>query len=160
ERLFWRDVTNTGYSTFEVRMLTFLAREYNRKGEHWDGFFQLVRGWSEEKRDSRGNVGESSWRSAHALGAMLWYQTIAELRRLAEDWAKQNSFSERQLATSLLYGAYEVEQLTQGQETPSAIHQLLQEWIVRLQRTFRLENVNLGCSVATTYGLIVSESDT
>src|SRR5262249_25614215 len=71
ERLFWRDVTNTGYSTFEVRMLTFLAREYNRKGEHWDGFFQLVRGWSEEKRDSRGNVGESSWRSAHALGAIL-----------------------------------------------------------------------------------------
>jgi hypothetical protein len=155
ERLFWHDVTETGYSPLETRMLTFLAREYNRKGEHWDGFFKLVRSWSEQKRGSRGNIEESSWRSTRALGAILWYQNITELRRLAEVWAKKDSFSGRQLATSLLHGAYEIEQWTQGKETPSAIHQLLQEWIVRLQDTFTLANINLGCSVASMYGLLI-----
>ncbi len=163
ERLFWYDVTLTGQSFFETRMLTFLAKECNRKGEHWDGFFKLVRSWSVLKRGSRmqkGNTDESSWRSARALGAILWHQNTVELRQLAEEWAKKDSFAGRKLAASLLHGAYEVEQLTLAQETQSAIHQLLQEWIVRLQRISSHVNINLGCSVASTYGLIVSGNDT
>lgn len=74
ERLFWYDVTPTGQSHFETRMLTFLAKECNRKGEHWDGFFERVRSWSNLKRGSRTQKGNTE--EFLAIGTCAWCDTL------------------------------------------------------------------------------------
>jgi hypothetical protein len=155
ERIFWYDIDSTGHSSFEIRMLTFLAKESAGKGEHWEHFFELVREWSGRK-GKRNSQAESPWRSARALGAILWYQDVVELQKLAEDWAKGETFTRRKLAASLLNGAYEAECQKLSTGTQTAVWQLLDQWILKSQKPQYKTDIRLGCVAASTYGLISS----
>jgi hypothetical protein len=48
ERLFWRDIDTHGTSTFEFRLLDFLAGEFMNKGLHGQNLLETVRRWSQE----------------------------------------------------------------------------------------------------------------
>jgi hypothetical protein len=155
ERLFWEDVDSNGQSSFGVRVLTFLSKEFLSKGEHWQNFLDTIQKWSSQ-RD------ECSWRSARALGIILWHQDVAQLRRQAEIWAKKDSISGRRLAASLLDGAREIEAITLQEAASnrysSFVLQLLYEWTANFQEKATRTTISVGCATANSYGFIGKKS--
>lgn len=148
ECIFWQDASTIGQSLFESHVLSFLAKEFISKGEHWEHFLNTIEAWSSKR-------GESSWRAARALGVLLWYQDLSQFQRKAMEWAKKPSMSGQGLAASLLDAAREVELFTlQMQEVGTPVHQILREWTRNVQEKPGKTNINLGCAVAKAYSLI------
>lgn len=153
ERLFWSDIDSHGTSTFEFRLLDFLAGEFMNKGLHGQNLLETVRQWSQESEK------EYSWLSARALGIFLWRQDVEGLRRRANEWARTNSLRSWRRTAMLLDGAYEIDSLkypkkaNSGTETNFAF-QLLHEWEKQGQHTPRPADIYAKCAAANTYGLI------
>ncbi|MGH2496780.1 MAG: hypothetical protein ACRDIV_18920 [Ktedonobacteraceae bacterium] len=157
ERLFWQDVDAYGLSKFGSQVLLFLANEFLSLGLQGQNFLNELKEWSKGKKG-----GECSWRSAHALGVVLWYQNAHELRSMAKGWAKESSFLSRRRAASLLEGAYEIERIedpvSANNSLASSVLQLLDEWVGRSQSQLGPTSRNLRCTAAYTYGLIGKQS--
>jgi hypothetical protein len=161
ERLYWRDVDQYGLSTFGLQLLDFLSTEFISRGEHGQISLDVLKQWSEESSN------EVSWKAAHSYGVVLWCHDADLLGQIAENWAKVRSFRSRRRTAELLDGAYEIdrvknEEKVDGERTPSIVLRLLDEWVDRVHADFSVENmngatnvaINLGCAVASTYGLI------
>ncbi len=155
ECLFWQDVNNYGVSDFGARVLIFLAREFSSKGEHWVSFSEHIQSWSSRQKGY-------SLRAAHALGVILWYQDVNQLRSKARDWAKAATSSRRRLTASLLNGAREIELIELGEQVKdranSSVFQLLDEWREQLHDNMNKTNTNLGCAAANTYSSLGKRS--
>ena len=157
ERLYWRDVDQYGLSTFGLRLLDFLSKEFISKGEHGQISLDVLKQWSEESDK------EVSWKAAHSYGVVLWCHNADLLSTEAKDWAKVNSFRSRRRTAELLDGAYEIENVkgdgdVRSKRTSSVVSQLLDDWIDRVHTEFSAANANLGVAVASTYGLIGKRS--
>lgn len=149
ERLFWRDSDAHGISTFEFRLLDFLAGEFMNKGLHGQHLLERVCQWSEESEK------EYSWFSARALGVFLWRQDVDELRKRANEWAKtHHSMRSWRRTAMLLDGAYEIDSLKYPHAKAPFVLQLLDEWVKCEQQALRQADVYAKCAAANTYGLI------
>jgi hypothetical protein len=156
ERIFWQDVDDYGLSQFGPSVLIFLTSEFISKGEHGESFFNVIQSWSQEKK------GECYWRAARALGVILWYQDIYQLRTKAVEWAKRSTIHGRRQTASLLDGAREIEIIQQQEHAEdrqnSSVLQLLNEWIERIAKEPIKTNISIGCAAANAYGLIGKKS--
>jgi hypothetical protein len=152
ERLFWRDIDSHGISTFEFRLLDFLASEFMNKGLHGQNLLETIRQWSQESEK------EYSWLSARALGIFLWRQDVDELRRRANEWARNYSLRGWRRTAMLLDGAYEIDSLKYPEKGNGAkvmpVLRLLAEWVKRGQQAPRPADIYVKCAAANTYGLI------
>src|SRR5260370_292138 len=148
ERLFWRDSDAHGMSTFEFRLLDFLAGEFMNKGLHGQNLLERVRQWSQESEK------EYSWLSARALGVFLWRQDVDELRQRANEWAKSHSMRSWRRTAMLLDGAYEIDSLKYPRAKALFVLQLLDEWVKCGQQVLRPVDFYVKCAAANTYGLI------
>ncbi len=151
ESIFWQDVNSLGQSPFASYVLSFLAKEFVSKGEHWEHFLAKIEDWSSKR-------GGSSWRAARALGVILWYQDLSQFQKKAEVWAKKRTKNGQELAASLLDAAREVELLTlpeHAQHTRnSPVLELLREWTGEVQDNPIQANISLGCATAKAYSLV------
>lgn len=152
ERIFFRDTTVQGNSPFRIRLLHFLSREAMRGSWGVSGQYMLViaEAWAESTR------GDSYWRAAQALG-IIWSQDPERLKRIANDWANSKTQRDWRRAASLLYGAYEFEQIL-GDEfglQRSRIPGILKQWI---ERAHTYGNYRVGCAAAYAYGLLARRS--
>ncbi len=152
ERIFWKDIDPYGISTFEFRLLDFLAGEFMNKGLHGLNLLETIRQWSQESEK------EYSWLSARALGIFLWRQDVDELRRRANEWAKKYSLRGWRRTAMLLDGAYEIDSLKNSEKENGTkmmpVLQLLGEWVKRGQQAPRSTDIHIKCAAANTYGLI------
>lgn len=153
--LFWQDVDGSGRSTFALRVLIFLAGEFLGKGTQWPAFLDTIMNWAVPSNPS-------AWRAAHALGVILWYQDGLQLQKKARGWAKSNSSSHRRLAASLLDGAREIELsslVSEGNERNSSeVLSILDEWRTKIQNQPFQTSINVGCTIATTFGMLGKRS--
>ncbi len=157
ERLYWQDVDPYGLSTFGLHLLAFLSHEFISRGEHGQISLDVLRQWSEESSD------EVSWKAAHSYGVVLWCHDVDLLGQIAEKWAKVNSFRSRRRTAELLDGAYEIERVRgdnniKDERASSVVLRLLDDWVDRVHTEFSIANTNLGCAVASAYGLIGKRS--
>lgn len=152
ERLFWRDIDSHGISTFEFRLLDFLAGEFMNKGLHGQNLLEVVRRWSQESEK------EYSWLSARALGIFLWRQDVDGLRRRANEWARNDSVRGWRRTAMLLDSAYEIDSLKYPEKGNNAevvpALQILRDWVQRGQQTLRPTDIFVKCAAANTYALI------
>jgi len=152
ERLFWRDTDQNGLSQFHIRFLDFLAGEYLSKGIYGQDFLSLVQQWAEEVHS------RYSWYSARALGVFLWHQSIDELRRVCDLWAKKRSSISRQRIAMLLDGAYEIDILKypehQNNAKASSTLQLLANWVMDTQKMSSASDIYSRSVIANVYALI------
>lgn len=152
ERIFLRDTTAQGNSSFRIRLLYFLSREALRGswGASGQNLLDVAEAWAESTR------GDSYWRAAQALG-IIWCQDRERLQRIANDWANSKTQRDWRRAASLLYGAYEFEQIL-GDEVGLQRFQIsgiLKQWI---ERAHTHGNNRVGCAAAYTYGLLARRS--
>ncbi len=152
ERLYWQDADKYGQSEFGLRLLVFLAGEYVNMGRHSQSLLDVLLRWASKESN------ECTWRSARAVGAILWYQNVDQLRATARLWAAKNTLRSRRQVASLLYGAYEIDfthhQGAANELATTPVIQLLDEWSHFVQDKPNRTNLNKGCIVANTYGLI------
>lgn len=146
-RLFWQDADKGEQYIFSLRILNFLAEETGFLVQ--SDFREQLLHWPELL------AGECSWKSAHALGVILWSQSTDELWRQANRWANSTRPRDWRLVASLLNGAYEIDQLehpqTANDTQKSPIFRLLNQWVERAQAN---SNVRVGCSAAHAYSII------
>ena len=136
ERLYWRDVDQYGLSTFGLNLLAFLTKEFISRGEHGQNVLDVLHDWSIDST----NV-ELSWRAAHSYGAVLWCHNAELLGTEAEKWARVKSRPGWQRTAELLDGAYEIEQIKNGEKvddvkTSSVVLRLLDSWVARVHKEF------------------------
>jgi len=176
ECLYWRDVDQYGLSTFGLKLLAFLTKEFISRGEQGQNILNDLRDWSEASDND-----ELSWKAAHSYGVVLWCHNADRLSTEAEEWASVESRPSWQRTAELLDGAYEIEQIkdsekANGAKTSSVVLRLLDSWIARVHKEFSAHNkrigvqenkkpatedqadlalvTNLACAAARTYGLI------
>ena len=152
ERLFWRDTDQNGLSQFHIQFLDFLAGEYLSKGIYGQDFLSLVQQWAEEVHS------QYSWYSARALGVFLWHQSIDELQRVCNLWARKRSSISRQRIAMLLDGAYEIDILKypehQNDARTSSALRLLTNWVMHTQKMSSAIDIYLRSVAVNVYALI------
>lgn len=176
ERLYWQDADAYGLSTFGLRLLEFLCKEFISRGEFGQFFLITLQQWSEESSDdvSRDEVPR---KAAHAYGVALWCHDTDKLEEIAFEWAKKSRLRRTE---ELLDGAYEIYRVKNDEkagdvETSPYVLELLKKWVKIVHRKLgtgddedqanegeisKDEAINLGCAVASTYGLIGKISPT
>lgn len=149
ERVFWSDADEYGNSAFNLRVLSFCAREAIRGGWRARGpiFLAAAQRWIDTPK------GDAFWRAARATGIIWRSQDIETLQRLANKWAQNTNQRGWRRGASLLYGAYEFEHsITIPEDSQkSCVTTILNQWV---SNAHSYKNGQVGCAAAYTYGLI------
>ncbi len=184
ERLYWRDVDAYGLSTFGLQLLAFLSKEFISRGEYGQNSLKVLHDWSNDSSNGEvswkaaHSYGVVLWcHNADLLGteAEAWAKVKSRLswRRAAE--LLDGAYEIEQIKN---------DQKVNDVKKSSVVLRLLDSWVDRVHEEFNKqekkklntedqaitdqvnadqaekdrvklnETTNLGCTVASTYGLI------
>lgn len=157
ECLYWQDADQYGLSTFGLRLLEFLCKEYIVKGELGQFFLNALEMWSDAKigelaRKSNysvevsgevnrnvikfeDDIDEVTRKVIHSYGVVLWCHDAKKLRRIARSWALDANPESKPISVAeLLDGAYEIykvksEEKVNSTEISSVVLPLLKKWV-------------------------------